>query len=695
MKYDKEVLDYATAEVAATLNIDEFDAEVMVMEILEKPDPHFERVFQEAWQPFRVLEPLSFPQWMEKHYWLSAESSGTSGQWLSHPYQLGIMHCLGNEGVRTVTWQKPARFGYTKMITGFIGYLLERKKRNVAIWQPTDSDAHEYVQDEIDPMFRDCSAVGAALLVEPGKKDPSNTNSRKACKNATLHINGGKSASNYRRITVDVAILDELDGFDYIIKGTDGKAEGTAISLSNIRTTNSVFKKSIRGSTPTVEGSSQIQAELEACEHVFERHVPCKHCNELQTLKWGGKDCDFGIKFDKDLKKPTYECEHCHGHMTWGDMLQQDKKSFWMSHELYINDETGKFHYIHDDKKAPTPEDVGFNCNCLISPFITWAETVKEFLAAAKRLALGENSAMMTWVNTRMGDCFEEHEFEKRDPNTFLDRREVYEAECPLQVTAITAAVDVHIDRFELQYTGWAMGEEAFVLKYVKYIGNMHQTPIRDEEGREIPGQQQTAWHVLRAMLNRTFRHESGQDIGVTIACIDSGYLTEQVYDFCRQDRTRFIPVKGSSEGPNHPIVAFPNKVSTKGVFLTIVGGDNCQDVLHMRYDITDNGPGKIHWPVNDDEFGLEYYTQMLAEVRVKVRKRGRSVLTWKCPPNTRNEPADLMKYNLAAIKIAQQYKYVVLSSPVLQYNPDDITADQHEPVDMSEVASRLNRPSG
>jgi len=120
--------------------------------------------------PCKKPEPLSLSQWADKHFYLSSESSAIEGRWETLPYQRSIMNTISNDDIRVMTLFKSARLGYTKIITAAIGYFAEHKHRNQAIWQPTDTDARDYVSDEIDPMLRDVPVLRKLLRGDVDKK---------------------------------------------------------------------------------------------------------------------------------------------------------------------------------------------------------------------------------------------------------------------------------------------------------------------------------------------------------------------------------------------------------------------------------------------------------------------------------------------------------------------------------------------
>jgi Phage terminase large subunit (GpA) len=79
----------------------------------------------------------------------------TEGRWNAYPFQTAIMDCISHDDIVEVDVMKSARIGYTKMILAAIGYFAEHKKRNPAIWQPSDADSDEFTKTELESMLRD------------------------------------------------------------------------------------------------------------------------------------------------------------------------------------------------------------------------------------------------------------------------------------------------------------------------------------------------------------------------------------------------------------------------------------------------------------------------------------------------------------------------------------------------------------
>ena len=190
--------------------------------------------------PLLALPPQSLSRWAEDHFFLSAEASHTQGRWTAYPFQRGWMNAFSNDDIEEVTVRKAKRVGYTKTILAFMAYNAAHRRRKQALWQPTDDDRDSFVKSEVDPMLRDVAALRPVIL--GGKED---TMKLKSFLGSVLHILGGKAARAYRRITVAVAMLDEVDGFDQKIEKSSDP-----ITLARGRLEGAPFPKLVAGSTP-------------------------------------------------------------------------------------------------------------------------------------------------------------------------------------------------------------------------------------------------------------------------------------------------------------------------------------------------------------------------------------------------------------------------------------------------------------
>ena len=120
----------------------------------------------------------------------------------------------------------------------------------------------------------------------------------------------------------------------------------------------------------------------------------------------------------------------------------------------------------------PGAESRGFHLNTLASTFVGWKEIVTKFIEAKIALDHGNPEQMKVWVNTELGETWEERGIQLEDIELF-NRREIYAAEVPDDVLYLTAGVDVQDDRFEVEVVGWGEGTESWGVRYQKIFGDM------------------------------------------------------------------------------------------------------------------------------------------------------------------------------------------------------------------------------
>ena len=580
-------------------------------------------------QSLYAPEPLRLSEWADENFYLSAESSYVQGRWETMPFQKAIMDSISNDDIRDVTWMKSARVGYTKCILAAIGYYAEHKKRNQGVWQPVDDDADEFVKTEIETMIRDVPVVQDAFP-SYGRKAKENTLKQKVFTGSSLFIRGGKAAKNYRRLTLDVSYLDELDGFDQ-----DIEREGDPVTLASKRVEGSTFPKVITGSTPKIKGMSMIEDRYNDADYRFVFHIPCPHCDEYIPITWGGKDIPHGFKWTgDDAHTVAHLCPECAAMFTQEEYLSVYKKGRYIAEGGVFIDDDCLFRNERGEI-IDTPLSVAFHVWTGYSPMTSWAQIVREFIAARK-----DRGRLKTFVNTTLGESWEDEDSEKLDSENLYARREHYEAPVPNDVSVLTASIDTQDDRFEVQVDGWSVGEERFSIDYIRLYGD----PSR-----------QTIWDKLAESLRKKYKRADGVLMDIRLATQDhGGHYSDEVNQFSKRLGVRFlIPVKGSSVY-GKPVATFPRKKNAKGVYLTEIGTDTAKDLLYQRLQIKEVGPGYWHFPVSD-AFDETYFKQLTAEERIPKWTQGRKRYVWDAKQR-RQEPWDCSVYSLAAIRILQQH---------------------------------------
>jgi phage terminase large subunit GpA-like protein len=587
-----------------------------------------------------ILRPrvdLRLSQWAASHFYLSAESSYVEQRWSAYPYQVGILDCIGNDAIEEVVLRKSARVGYTKMLLAAIGYFAEHRRRSQAVWQPTDEDSDEFVKTELEPMLRDVPAVQAVF---PGfsQRNKANTLRQKIFLGSILHLRGGKAAKNYRRLSVSVAAIDEVDAFD-----ADVESEGSPVALARKRVEGATFPKLIIGSTPKTKGLSLVEAREGAAIVRLTYRSPCPACGERHALRWGGRDEPYGMKWtDRDPETVRQLCGACGAVYTQAEYLEAYHAGRWEADDGAWLDHGGEFRDA-DGAVLPPPRSVAFFVWTANSPQTTWSQIVREFLSAKRKAEAGDTSELKAFVNTTLGESWEEGG-ESVAAAALADRTEPYSlGTVPEGGVVVTMAVDVQHDRLEVLQKAWGAGEESWQVGYEVLDGDPSAPAV---------------WERLRELIVRPLTHEGGAQVRVRACAIDSGgHHTHEVYQFCRRHRG-LVPggvfaVKGHATR-GRPVIGPPSYVdincrgekTPRGAQLWLVGTDTAKDLIHGRLRVRRPGPGYVHF---SDELPDEYYEQLTAEKRITRHVKGRIVLEWTKRPGDRNEALDLEVYALAA----------------------------------------------
>lgn len=580
---------------------------------------HFEKAavadhLERGLAAFGVPDPMSLLGWAEKNFYLSAESSYVEQQWTAWPFQRAIMACISVDDIEEIDWPKAARVGNTKIMLAAIGYFAEHKRRNQAIWQPTDDDRDEFVKTELDPMLRDV-AVMQQVFPAYLSRHKDNTLQQKKFLGSMLHMRGGKAAKNYRRISVDVAYIDEADAFD-----NDIEKEGDPIGLAAKRIEGATFPKLVVGSTPKTKGFSLVDTRTQLADERFQFVVPCPHCQEFHPITWGGKDEAHGIKWKSDadgVPDPTtarHLCPHCGALIDQGEYLAVWERGYYLNEDgsirLLVIDDEAVF-LDADGNRLRAPRHLAFvNVWTAYSPAASWINIVRDFLAAHEKAMEGDNSKLKTFWNTTLGRPWEEN-IEKTDADELKHRAEPYAlGTVPIGGLLLLCSVDTQDNRLEATVRAYGRGCETWTIAHEIFYGS--------------PGED-AVWQDLEELLfNTEFQHASGQSLRIHAASIDTGgHFTHAVYAFAeKHSRRRVFGVKGASgrekhikHGTQKVDIDWRGKLKKRGLILWHVGTNLAKDLLHSRLQLTKPGPGYMHF---SKELSDEWFKQFAGEARAE-----------------------------------------------------------------------------
>ena len=554
-----------------------------------------------------ILSPppvLTVSQWADEYRRLSPEASAEPGRWNTDraPYQRAIMDAVNDARCEDIIIMSSAQVGKTELILNIIGYYIDYDPSPILVLQPTLEMAQTFSKDRLAPMLRDTPALKGKVK-DARSRDSGNTILHKTFPGGHITMVGANSAAGLASRPIKVVLMDEVDRYP-----ASAGTEGDPIKLAEKRTTTFWNRKKIKVSTPTIKGRSPIEKEF-LTSSMEEWNVPCPCCGKYQPYEWGR------IHFS-DV---TMECKYCLEHISERD---------WKSNP-------GKWVAAKENNKKR-----GFHLNELASPWKHWEEIIEDFKEADRDRKQGDIEKLKTFVNTALGEPWEERG-EAADDNVLLSRRERYNADLPDGVLLVTAGVDVQDDRLEIEITGWGKGYESWGILYKKINGS----PELD-----------STWDKLEQFLDTELYFENGNSLLIAATCIDTGgHFTTEVYKFLKRmerKQKKIFGIKGMG-GEGIPLI---NKVSTNNVEkvrIFILGVDSGKEILMTRLKTVDEGPGYCHFPINADRgYDETYIKGLTSEQRVVSVKDNRATLKWVKKSGTRNEPLDLRNYSTAAAEI-------------------------------------------
>jgi phage terminase large subunit GpA-like protein len=566
-----------------------------------------------AWAP---RERLTVSQWADAHRILSSAATPTPGPWSTdrEPWQRGVMDAV-HEGAETIVCMKSGQIGLTEsLILNTIGYHIAHDPCPMLLVEPSEALAKRLSKNRLAFMLNATPALAAKV---PAVRSRSSSRSllHTSFTGGYLVLAGANSPTALASDPMRIVMFDEVDKYPPHLGD-----EGDPVSLGMKRTTTFWNRLHVLASTPTLRGSSKIEAWFLLSDQ--RRYViPCPRCSHRDWITWNDP-LHFRVVFEnRDPATAHLECPQCHG---------------WIEdHERVGMIATGAW-----EPTAPYRGVIGFHVWEVYKSTSTLRRIVEGFLRARE---LGREE-QREWTNQTLGETWEEPG-EAIETHVLIARRERYLAEVPAGVLFLTAGVDTQDDRLEAWVWGWGLGEEQWLIDI-----------------RTLPGDPATpeVWTMLDELLERQWRHARGHTPMIAAVGIDSaGHRTDHVYAYVAKNQQRRVYATIGRDGqrpiwtPGHQ--PRDGKARRK-VPLFVVGVDNAKAELQARLRLAAPGPGFVHLPLQLpgdvllDESALDQLTSERLVTRYDKRRRTRR--GWELArPGIRNEGLDCTVLALWALR--------------------------------------------
>lgn len=552
-------------------------------------------------------------QWSDEYRYLSQKASAEPGRWRTSrtPYLREPMQLLSpSSPVQRVVLMAGAQIGKSEMGMCWLGYIMHMAPGPIMAVQPTIDMAKRFSKQRIAPMVEE-TPVLRGIVAENKSRDDSNTMMAKSFPGGFMILTGANSPTGLRSMPVKYVFADEIDAWPI-----DAGGEGDPLQLVEKRTTTFSRRKIFVCSTPTVKEISRIEREFLVGDQ-RRYHVPCPHCDHMQHLRWGQ------LKWQNDDPATAeYCCESC------GALIPEHCKTDMLERGQWVAEAPG------DGRTA------SFHINSLYSPlgWKSWSDIVSEFMQAK-----GDASLLKTWVNTVLGESFDDAQSARLGAGDIKSRVEFYTPNvAPACALAITAAVDVQDDRLEVSLWGWGRDEEGWVIDHMAIYGDPSQPKV---------------WAQLDEVILKPVAHELAEPLKIAATAIDSGgHFTHEVYAYCRDRKAHHVfAIKGQSQR-GKPAIGKAAKVDLNwkgrtlksGAEVHPVGSDTIKSTLYARLKLNEPGPGYLHFHA---ELPADYFDQLTAERQVTKYIKGFPIREWVKRSGARNEALDCLVYAYAALQ--------------------------------------------
>ena len=545
-------------------------------------------------------EQITVSEWAGKYRMLDSKSSAIPGPWNNEitPYLTGVMDEFNNYETSKIIFVKPTQVGGTEALQNMIGYIVMQDPAPTMIVYPTETLAKSISENRLQPMLR-----ATPELARRFDENSQLLELQFDCMYLTLA--GSNSPSGLASKPIRFVLMDEVDKYP----GTSGK-EADPIKLATERTKTFHDKKIYITSTPTLK-TGHIWKEKESAD--IEKHyfVPCPHCGEYIELKFSNIRFpdEEGMTYADRAEFATYICQEC------GCAITDADKNNMIRH--------GEWRIVRHNTQYV--RSVAFWINTLYSPFVRWADIVKEFLTTKDDPDLFQN-----FVNSWLAEPWEDTKL-KTSAELVLERQtELPEYVVPSWAKILTGGVDVQETSLYWSIRAWG-----------DYLTSQN-----------IAHGQVLSFNDIDNIMNAEYLNENGEPMIVNLCLVDSGDQTDIVYDFCATHSDYALPVKGSSHAQlsNYKLSKI-NRTDSRamGTTLVLVDSGAYKDMIAGRMQ-RDNGRGS--WMVYSG-CDMEYAKQVTAEHKVNVKHGNTVKKVWQLKTShADNHYLDTEVYNAAAADI-------------------------------------------
>jgi phage terminase large subunit GpA-like protein len=331
------------------------------------------------------------------------EGSAEAGRYsLSRtPWWREVLERMADETTEEIVVAKSSQVGYTELLNTFIGWVMAEDPSSLLMIQPTVEMAEAWSKERLGPDAprypgpeRDPPRGNPWHGPLERRHAPPQSLPRWLARHPRRQLPASLASRPVRRV-----IGDERDRWP-----VSAGSEGDPLELARRRTITYWNRKIVEGGTPTDEGGSPTWSKWELSDQ-RRWHVPCPHCGEFQPCAGGTTQGAYHIVCDRDEEGRLIPETAYYRCAVNACVIEEKHKAQMVSRGKWV-------------AQYPGRRVVGYHIWAAYSPWMTWAEIVREF-----ETARGSEPLLRVFVNTIVGEPFAAAA-EKIDPTTLMARAE-------------------------------------------------------------------------------------------------------------------------------------------------------------------------------------------------------------------------------------------------------------------------------
>lgn len=440
------------------------------------------------------------------------------------PFLREILDCVLDPGVETVVVSGGAQIGKTTLLMCMLAAVMGLEPVNV-LWSMKSIDQMKvFSRDRLMEFIRANPVL--SRHVRPGDAAAFQPFAY-ALDHMSVRLVGAGSPANLASVSVGAVIADECAKYEWL-----NRDEAPPLLLLQERTKAYPRRFHVFCSTPTTVENDFWQ--LFVAGEMRQFFVPCPYCGLMQVLHWSerriryDRPADDVVDLDLAARSTRYVCEGC-GAEIWEDQ----KSSMLAAGEWRVSDWLRRTY--GDEKRVPSRRARSYQISSMYSPFLSWGDFTREYLKACGQLFKG--AALQNVQNSWAALPWEDYQAQVKEDDVLALCGDYQRGVVPDGYHYISVGYDPGGDRTHWVAVAVCAGGELRVIDWGTILQFRTISHVA-ADGRTVVDSPGIAPH---------FRSLRWGDHVPGVGWVDSGYMTEDIYDECALLPGVLNPTKGSS----------------------------------------------------------------------------------------------------------------------------------------------------